>query len=185
MCGVIGYIGKSIDKNLVERLVFESEIRGIHHTGRVTAEVLEPKKLRGYGNGIIHTRYCTSGKTNQPLKVKGNVLAFNGVIDMGTKKEMEKRWGIKMTTDNDGEILLQTCKTPETLLLFIKNRQCSFAGVMVMDGRFVALRNKFRPLWMHKDKKNNVYIASTKDIFIRSGVKTNLKELEPLKIYEW
>lgn len=185
MCGVIGYIGKSIDKNLVERLVFESEIRGIHHIGRMTAEVLQPKKLRGYGNGIIHTRYCTSGKTNQPIRVKGNVLAFNGVIDMRTKKEIEKDWLIKMETDNDGEIILQTCKTPEEVLDFISDLTCSFAGVLLMNGRFVAMRNKFRPLWMHKDKKKNVYIASTKDIFIRSGVKKDLKELEPLKIYEW
>jgi glutamine phosphoribosylpyrophosphate amidotransferase len=184
MCGVVAYIGK-VDQELIDRLVHESLVRGTHFTGRMVSEALEPRSMRGYKVGIIHTRYSTSGETNQPLKVKGNVLAFNGVIHMGTKKEMEKEFKIKMTTDNDGEIILQTCKTPEKVLDFISFNHCSFAGVMLFGGRFVAMRNQYRPLWMHKARGSGIIIASTKDIFLRSGVKTSLTELKPLKIYEW
>src|SRR5690606_9588763 len=136
---------------------------------------------------IIHTRYCTSGKTNQPLTIKGNVLAFNGVIHMGTKKEMEKEFRIKMQTDNDGEIILQRCKTPEDVLDFISFNNCSFAGVMMFGSRFVAMRNMYRPLW-HAYVKGGSIIASTEDILKRAGVvkvAKKVEELKPLTLYEW
>lgn len=195
MCGVVGYIGKNIDKALIERLVYESEVRGTHNIGRASSEVMEPKSMRGQMMGMVHTRYCTSGETHQPLKIKGNLLAFNGVIHMGTKKEIEKVFNIKMETDNDGEIILQKCRTPEQVLEFITHTKCSFAGLVLMGSRFVALRNKDRPLWMAKYPNKNVLIASTKDIFFRAGVLVKhgklsknvpvVEELKPLKLYEW
>lgn len=184
MCGVIAFIGNGINQKLIDKLVYESEVRGTHHTGKVKFKL---QSFTGKEHDVVisHTRYATSGEVNQPLKINSKVLAFNGVIHQGTKKEMEREFKIKMKTDNDGEIILQKCKTPENVLDFISFNQCSFAGVMLFgNGRFVAMRNQYRPLWMHK-AKNGVLLASTKDIFVRSGIKTNLKELEPLKIYEW
>jgi glutamine phosphoribosylpyrophosphate amidotransferase len=186
MCGVIGYIGHDVDQTLLDRLIYESEIRGIHDSRHWSERNKVLSKYKGKYNmlGIHHTRYSTSGKTSQPLVVDGKVLAFNGVIHMGTKKEMEKEFKIKMSSDNDGEILLQKCSTPERVLDFISFNKCSFAGVMLFGSRFVAMRNECRPLWMHKTS-NEVIIASTRDIFIRAGVSKNLTQLDPLKIYEW
>jgi glutamine phosphoribosylpyrophosphate amidotransferase len=177
MCGVIAYVGTP-DESLLEKLVYESYVRGTHNKGEYRTN-----KHSKVGCGIIHTRYCTSGETNQPLVIGSKALAFNGVIDMGTKKEIEKRWVIKMSTDNDGEIILRTCKTPKEVRDFISEITCSFAGVMIMENKLIALRNKYRPLWMSKVGKT-IYIASTKDIFMRSGIK-KCAELEPLKIYQW
>lgn len=173
MCGIVGWIGKP-DKVLVEALAEEAKVRGLHHIG--------------YANkgkaGIIHTRYCTSGGTNQPLEINGKIMAFNGVIDMGTKKDMEARWGMKLTTDNDGEIIMNSVKYSRDILAFLEEHQkISYAGVWVLGKKFVAVRNANRPLWMHIGKQVT-YIASTKDIFLRAKVKGAV-ELQPLKLYEW
>lgn len=173
MCGVIAAIGK-VDHELLQTLVHESEVRGTHNTGFVKLS----NKVHLY-----HTRYCTSGDDHQPISHGGRYLIFNGVISMGTKKQMEKQYGIKMATDNDGEVFLQLCSSPESMLEFINNPLISFAGVTTIGKRVVALRNERRPLWQ-AHFKGCTYLASTKDIFKRSGIKVCI-ELEPLKVYEW
>lgn len=174
MCGVVAYIG-SVNPELIDRVVYESTVRGTHHTGH-----------KQIGNaGIYHTRYCTSGETNQPIKFGERYLAFNGVIDMGTKKEMEKRWSIKMETDNDGEIFLQKCKSAEHYEKFLRdNPMISFAGVVLTKHNLVAIRNPHRPLWVLKQGRG-LLIASTLDIFIRAKVNGTPAILNPFKAYVW
>jgi asparagine synthetase B (glutamine-hydrolysing) len=173
MCGLVGYVGK-VDEGLINRLVEEAKVRGLHHLGSKTFP----------GGGIYHTRYCTSGGTHQPIGIKGNWIALNGVIDMGTKEEMEKRWRVRLETDNDAEIALLHAINQARLNDFLKLR-ISVAAMVLNRSELMAFRNEERPLWMHKPSKGGVVLASTKDIFYKSGVTKNLTQLEPYKIYRW
>lgn len=173
MCGVVGHIGSVT--SMIDKLVYESNVRGLHNTG----------KKEFPGAGVYHQRYCTSGETNQPLHVDNRWLVFNGVINMGTKEEMEKEYGIEMETDNDGEVILRLCKTPQEAVKFLRDPKITFAGLWIEDGLLTAIRNEGRPLWMTKSFYNPI-IASTADIFKRSGFQLGtIEPLEPFKIYQW
>lgn len=173
MCAVIGYIG-NFSEMFLDKLIYESEIRGLHYLG---------KEIRSNA-GIIHCRYCTSGEDNQPIEYLGTYLAFNGVIDMGTKEEMETKYQIKMHTDNDGEVFVKKTFTEEKRMVeFIKNSSVTFAGVILQFNQLIALRNNGRPLWK-KEEDGTVLIASTNDIFKRCGI-FDAEQLQPFRIYKW
>lgn len=158
-------------------MVWESTVRGLHNLG---------KHIHPSGNaGIYHARYCTSGGDHQPIYRNDRVLAFNGVIDMGTKEEMEMRHSVTMNTDNDGELFLIKTLTFKSMIEFIDNPKITFAGLIMDSISVVAIRNVGRPLWMYEDIDCR-YFASTKDIFKRAGFnELYCEELEPLKPYVW
>jgi asparagine synthetase B (glutamine-hydrolysing) len=172
MCAIIGYVGK-VDRHLLSKIVEESRIRGLHNLGKYVLP----------NAGMYHWRYITSGETNQPLVKHNKYLIFNGVIDMGTKEEMEKRYNCSLQTDNDGELLLELCEYVESVPKFIDNPKVTFAGIIISEGVLYAIRNQGRPLWI-AEVDECVYIASTKDIFKRSGI-DHCSELEQLKLYAW
>lgn len=172
MCGVIAHVGQPPTDTL-RRLIEQSSIRGLHNFGHLT----QPNC------GLYHWRYVTSGLTNQPLYRDGTWLAFNGVIDMGTKPEMEAKYNCKLLTDNDGELLLALNEYPENMIEFIRQPAITFAGVVIRGRNFYAFRNAGRPLWK-VEGPNGVLIASTYDIFKRSGI-YDAEPLEPLKLYKW
>lgn len=172
MCGIVGYVG-SFEKGLINKVVYESTVRGLHYLGFAT---------NGRA-GIYHARYITSGETNQPLIYQHRYLAFNGVVNMGTKEEMEAEYNFKMETDNDGEIILRMCPTSESVVEFLKSSKATFAGIFLEEHKLTAIRNTGRPMWIH-NSENGILIASTNDIFKRSGI-AGAVEAEPYKIYEW
>lgn len=193
MCGIVAYSGVESRERRVEfqRLCREACIRGVHafgiawHDGgqvRVFkslsfAEVMNavpdplPSKI------VFHNRYSTSGdytrmENNQPLIVGGNALAFNGTVDMGTKQEMELRHGITLTTENDGEIVLQDIGRGMPFHT-IADRKTAFAGVYLgADGEMFAFRNEMRPLWLFS-VQGGKFIVSTHDIASRARIDTN------------
>lgn len=172
MCGVVMAVGK-VDLRLFDLLLYESEVRGVHSVQQVHM-----------GNCCIgHARYSTSGNVAQPLTIGKRTIAFNGVVSMSSKKEMEKLFKIKMLTDNDGEVLLKSYETYFDLIAFISRPTISFAGVILEGKKLISVRNERRPLWKAKHKGCE-YVASTKDIFLRAGIK-KCEELKPLKIYSW
>jgi asparagine synthetase B (glutamine-hydrolysing) len=172
MCAIIGYIGNP-NLSLLNKLIEESSIRGLHNFGTYTGNHI----------GMFHWRYITSGETNQPIKKDNKVLIFNGVIDMGTKEEMEIKYDCNLETDNDGELIFTLCKDIESVISFIDNQKITFAGLILWDNKLYAIRNNGRPLWM-TELSGTTYLASTKDIFNRSGIHS-YEQLQPLKIYEW
>jgi asparagine synthetase B (glutamine-hydrolysing) len=176
MCGLVGYVGSSVDLELVEKIVAESRIRGLHHLGR-----METKKA-----GIVHTRYCTSGGTNQPISLKYGVgLIMNGVIHMGTKKEMEKEYNIKMKTDNDAEVLLQYLDSYSFEDLCELWPHASIAAIILNSKKLLAMRNEKRPLWVLEERGSTI-LASTQDIFRRAGADwRKAKQLQPNRMYSW
>lgn len=194
MCAIVGVSG-DWDCDLVQEILKWSRIRGLHSFGfsyfdksdlRVEKFLeyekfverlllIHPKRF------IAHFRYSTSGDwknelNNQPISNGECSVVFNGVIDMGTKSEMEISWNLKLQGENDGEIALQKI---DNLDLVIKKQSVSFAGLFLKDDKIIAVRNDKRPL--HFAKKDDVcYLASTSDILLRSGFKKTklLKEYE-------
>ncbi len=185
MCAIIGYQDQDYNKDLVNKLILESSVRGLHAFGFATGEKvyrtldlqdliekineIKPKKC------IIHCRYSTSGdysviENNQPLVLENNFFAFNGVISMKTKSEMEKEFNLLLPTDNDGYILMNNLENQE----FLNKKNISFAGVGIKNNVMYALRNDFRPAWIYSQNKTKI-VASTKDIMLRS-------KLDPLYI---
>jgi len=199
---VIGYVPTpeaglvGVVKEAFRALLLQSRIRGTHayglaQDGRVVKSTIDA--LVGAFDprwpAVAHARYSTSGdwtvpENNQPIVVDRVALAFNGVIDMGTKEEFERRWGVRCDTANDGELFLRRQGSAEQ---FVATMGGSFAGVWADWGarKLHALRNERRPLWS-SDHLGARWYASTRDIFVRAGFES-LRELVPLKleVVEW
>jgi glutamine phosphoribosylpyrophosphate amidotransferase len=186
MCSIIGYSGE-YKKSLVNDILKNSRIRGLHSFGYCFFENKQIKifKFLDYNDFlksinknkpnkfIAHFRYSTSGdykveKNNQPIKKQNTALVFNGVLDMGTKRDMEEIHNVILETDNDGELaLIKYNESDNSVLDFIKNK--TFAGIFINENEIKALRNKNRPAYVgfYDDIK---IITSTKDILQRSSV---------------
>lgn len=202
MCGLIGYepTGQEIDwkeqRDAFARLARESRIRGMHSYGIATPTmVLKSHDLDEVIDAfdaseptIFHARYSTSGdwrnhENNQPIIIDATerscrlALAFNGVIDMGTRAEMSERWDVRLETDNDGEIFLRRLLLGQSIASFVGGIAGSFAGVWLEGDVLQCARNARRPLWKCEwpDVK---WLASTKDVFVRAGFAAeNLREI--------
>ena len=199
MCGIVGFYSENprfADYRLLKKIIYESKIRGLHSFGLsyfnesgslITKKAFNLSQLEIPKSNIIifHNRYSTSGdwhieENNQPIVDDYNSVVFNGVIDMGTKKEIEKNYDIQMKTENDAEIILNHADNLES---FIKNTKGSCAALLLSKSKQLkAFRNASRPLWICKHLKST-YFASTKDIFIRADKKLKPELLEPYKIY--
>ena len=184
---------------LLHLIIQQSKIRGLHSFGYSYYDN-ELKTIKQHNISdidfpvsdriIFHNRYATSGdyldhNNNQPISVNEMSLVFNGVIDMRTKEEMQESYNIQMQTENDGELVIQLCgNDQEKIIDYIKKIKGSFAGLIMMNNKMYAIRNKNRPAWK-LEYNNATYIASTKDIFKRVNEFLQPEELTPYKLYEF
>jgi len=202
MCSVIAAAGEW-DIETIEKILFYSRIRGLHSFGYsfVENKTIKNFKFIDYEEFkkslfetkpvkfIAHFRYSTSGdwkviENNQPILINNICLAFNGVIDMSSKIEMEKKFETEMQTENDGEIaILNYLKGRENFLSFVNENKRTFAGVFLnKENEIIAIKNNLRPLSISKEK-NASYLASTSDILFRSGLK-NVEKIKSNQFYE-
>lgn len=202
MCGIVGFYAKKPTKKNIELLhliIQQSKIRGLHSFGYsyYDNELKTIKQHNIYDINfpvsdriIFHNRYATSGdyldhNNNQPISVNDMSLVFNGVIDMRTKQEMQESYNIQMQTENDGELVIQLCGNDKQKIIdYIKKIKGSFAGLIMMNNKMYAIRNKNRPAWK-LEYNNATYIASTKDIFKRVNEFLQPEELTPYQLYEF
>ena len=202
MCGIVGYSCSDPTQehyDLLRCIITQSKIRGLHSFGlSYCNNGLKTDKYHDIDNLelpqankiIYHNRYATSGdylnhNNNQPIVATGVSLVFNGVLDMRTKQEMEAHYNIKMSTDNDGEILLQLYGSHiSSIQEYIRNTSGSFAGLLLTDSnKMYAIRNKNRPLW-RLTYDNATFYASTQDIFKRVDRSFEPQLLTPFEVYE-
>lgn len=191
MCGVIVFASKNpndSDFALASKVFEESKIRGLHAFGFSTVKegsirTVKETNVRDIQERIFeirprffigHTRYSTSGdyknpENNQPVVLPGGAMVFNGCIDMGTKPEMEARYGMSLSSENDGEIFLRKLLHGQGATDFVFKGRFSFAGAYLTTSSFGVLRNKSRPLWRAPLRDGWIF-ASTKDILFRSGI---------------
>jgi len=195
MCSVIGiYSKKSVSIQLFKRLLDESMIRGKHATGisYIEDNTLKSKIIPTYSKlfdlpkistniMIGHCRYSTSDlEYNQPIIENEVAIVHNGVVDQSNPDNWENKYNYKFNTKNDTEILLKH---------WIDNKHPlkldSSISSIIIDNRnkpiMYFFRNEERPLYYYKDK-DNIIIASTKDIFKRS---LNLIPLKTKSCYEY
>lgn len=194
------------------RLFMESRLRGRHAYGIANPRCLEksadPQDVVELFDPtqptIAHCRYSTSGDfknraNNQPLTLYTNhekhvgglmQLAFNGVIDMGTREEMSERHGVELAAENDGEILLRKMQHEYRLglddllgemshsrvaqwvrqwLLDRTGEHVTFAGVWLVGDHLFAARNHRRPLWT-VEYLGATWYFSTRNIGARARV---------------
>lgn len=194
MCGVIGFFTTNPDDIQIarlERLFEQSKIRGLHSFGITirtldgelkTFKSLDLSSLKNYLRNappfdtlIGHNRYSTSGdwhdeNNNQPIVIPGISVVFNGIITQATKREYELALGKKFITENDGEIFARKVIDGEDWRAFVSKGRFSFAGAFMTEKEAFAIRNKNRPLWMSRSP-SSMFIASTRDIFMRAGFK--------------
>lgn len=209
MCGVLYFKGDSRKhRELVVCLLQESRIRGLHAFGvsirpspedefqtvRMFSikEAVQYIQENHFSELIGHCRYDTSGdwrilENNQPISIGRSILAFNGVVRMSTKEEYEKEFQREYTTGNDGEIILRMfAEEDRRLMPLLEQRQVSFAGVIRVNGRSLAIRNERRPLWRVVSKDLQI-VFSTKDIWERATrdillpAKLSLMEIPPME----
>jgi glutamine phosphoribosylpyrophosphate amidotransferase len=197
MCAIIGFACPEPNTqalNTLKKLFVESKIRGMHAYG--FAAIQNGKLIEYKSNSlkalldkidrptmlIGHCRYSTSGdykdmNNNQPIAYGDERLVFNGVIDMRTKAEMEVAYQIKMRTENDGEIMLQTSDKMALL-----KSSVTYSGLMLNKKRIAFFRNDSRPAHV-ANRHGATFIGSTADILKRCLL--NAESLDPYKVYEW
>lgn len=193
MCAIIGFISDNptaIAVETLKKVFIESKIRGMHAYGY--AAIQDGHLMEAKSNGlksllvsidnptrlIGHCRYSTSGdyknmNNNQPLRFGEEYMVFNGVIDMRTKQEMERAYSISMSSDNDGEIMLQA----KDRLAMLRS-EITFSGLTLNSHALAFFRNEGRPGYK-ATRHGATYIASTADILRRC-----LLDPEPLNPYE-
>lgn len=204
MCGIVGYISTNPSENdryYLFKLIRQSQIRGMHSYGLAWYDNSGLQSKKYYQNEfktitipesnaiIFHNRYSTSGDfknhlNNQPIMIDDMALAFNGVIDMRTKEEMQLHWGVEMQTENDGELVLIKSKGNPEEMLNIVRASGSFSGVVLKNEKLFAITNGRRPMWQLIIGES-VFIASTKDIFIRALGDCNPHPVEINTLNEW
>lgn len=193
MCAIIGMVCDTFgeaERSTLVSLMEQSRIRGLHafglawtsHDGTLVVErFLDFQRAQqrvwdldkpDQGPIVFHARYSTSGdfkvlENNQPIRLGGTALAFNGVLHMGTKSEMEAELGEPMETDNDGEMFLRRMRRGEDPAGIV--RSGSFSGVWIEDGLLCALSNGRRPAWVFSNGTVRI-VLSTRDIAIRAGL---------------
>lgn len=181
MCAIIGFVSDNPTPeaiNTLKRLFIESKIRGMHaygyaalQNGQITehkSNTLRPllDSIKTPTRLIGHCRYSTSGdykdhRNNQPIRHGDEWLVFNGVIDMGTKAEMETAYRVKMETENDGELMLLSKNRMKLLKANI-----TYSGLMLSPGKMIFFRNDARPAY-HATKYGATFVGSTADILRR------------------
>jgi asparagine synthetase B (glutamine-hydrolysing) len=183
MCGVIGIISKKIlDKNKIKTLIVESKIRGQHATGisYIDKKTLKTKIITKKANYlelenvntnflIAHTRYSTSSlEYNQPISYSNVSIVHNGVITQENNKNWEK-YNYNFQTANDSEFILKSYRENKHP---VKEYIHASISAIILDNnnqKVHFFRNEKRPLYYAKTK-DTYYIASTKDILIRSNL---------------
>lgn len=207
MCGIFGahIFDKESESTFCIRVMKELAIRGLHSFGMCYADDLSYVVLKSFQRDcfdffydcfnesnatsfIFHNRYSTSGdwnemKNNQPIVCKDiGAIAMNGVLTMKTKQEYEADFFVKCDSDNDAEIFLRMIEKGVVLEDFLKEkRQCSFAGLFLLNTTIFGLRNNKRPLYHYKSEDGE-YLVSTLDVIKRAG--GNINNAKILKPYE-
>jgi len=187
MCGIVAaFDPNGVDMILFRKMLLQAMIRGQHATGisyfedGIIKTIKEPVKASLFEIPTIktvaiigHCRYSTSDlEYNQPIAGEDYSIAHNGVVTQLPPEEWEEFYGFETTGRNDTELLLLAFEKDLHPMEAFPNASISCA-LLVAEGNGEELgffRNGQRPLWYdYDDETGACYVASTEDIFNRSG----------------
>lgn len=197
MCGVIGvYIHGKEKISTIEKIFSESRIRGMHATGlsyhkdgqlhTIIETVSADQFIKNvdfsemYDGEVLkligHCRYSTSDlEYNQPLFTKDLSIVHNGVITQESPELWSTMYDIECETKNDSELLMRTF-SKEPMKLW---GDASISSISLSSsGSMSWMRNGKRPMAIFCDKIDNIFLTSTIDIGVRSGLVNGIK-VEP------
>ena len=182
MCGVIGIVSKNIiPKDIIHTLIVQSKIRGQHASGisYLENDIIKTKiipknatfmNLEDVNTKCLigHARYSTSSlEYNQPISYLDVSIVHNGVIT----QENSANWGkfdYDFQTENDSEFILKSYLEGKHPVKEYKEASISSVILDNNTGEVHFFRNEKRPLY-YAETKDTYYIASTKNILMRSG----------------
>ncbi len=194
MCGIVAAsfdFATAKQVSLVERVLIESQIRGMHasgivwHDGYNLQREAEPKPIgqllkdnpslveqtvtkQQHLNLIAHIRYSTSDLAfNQPIADTDLAIAHNGIVSQTTPGSWESEFDLKVSTRNDSELILRALQKGEDPLEKFPDASIAYVSINKY-GDIGYSRNGKRPLWV-TTFRNGFIITSTKDIMLRAS----------------
>lgn len=203
MCSVIGVIIKKPDYEdfrKLEKVFYESRIRGLHATGisyvkeytihtvklPVSADMF-PFNWNDYVNEdgnlylIGHCRYSTSDlEYNQPINNQTTSVVHNGVITQELPENWEELYGYKCETKNDTELILHTIDDDKSPLEVWKDSSLAVCELWFCK-KLKFYRNGKRPLYL-TSLDNGCIITSTRDVIVRAGITDSTVDV-PMNTY--
>jgi glutamine phosphoribosylpyrophosphate amidotransferase len=193
MCGVISaHIEQPTETDIetLKTLFIEGQIRGRHQTGLAykVDNKIERFVVEGDGKKLVeefnwehllelesleligHNRYSTSDlRYPQPIQVFDDFsLVHNGVVTQ-EPAAMWKRFGYELSTNNDSELLYQSCYAGNEPLVEFPTATMAVCELHLEKG-LRWYRNGGRPMYYSRTA-NGVFVCSTADIAKRSGLK--------------
>ena len=169
MCGISGYIGfqEGINDQSIKTTFELMRNRGPDSSGLFSENFGDGKCIK-----LLHTRLSIIDLTenaNQPFKINGNVLSFNGEIYnyIELKKELKNK-KYKFLTNSDTEVLLQSYNEYDQKCVNFFNGMWSFAIWDTKKKRLFLSRDIFgeKPLFYYKSKYGIYFGSEVK--FIKS-----------------
>ncbi len=193
MCGLVAAFNPNgVDMILFRKMMLQAMVRGQHATGISYIEkgkivtIKEPVKASLFQIPNIntvaiigHCRYSTSDlEYNQPISGDDYSIAHNGVVTQLPPEDWEECIGFKTTGRNDTELLMRAFEHDLHPLEAFPHASISCA-LLALESNGPELgffRNGQRPLWFdYDDESQACYVASTQDIFHRSGDFSHIK----------
>lgn len=204
MCAIIGAYLEAPSRqqiDTIQRLFFESRVRGKHATGYsliqgnkvitrkepISAEWFIRMHFGDVQPGdytlqlIGHCRYSTSDlRYNQPIQNSNDLaIVHNGVVTQDPP-ELWNRYGYDLETSNDSELIWHSVDAGKEPLQEYPNASMSVLELRAGEG-MRWYRNGKRPCYMVK-VPNGVFIMSTADIAKRAGL-SGAKRCKPGVVY--
>ena len=179
MCGIIGYVGKDVEENLLDGLK-KLEYRGYDSAGlcvlrngefyteksvgTVNRLIEKTKLCREFGLGIAHTRWATHGKisvenAHPHFSSHGEIaVVHNGIIENfeTLKNQLEKK-GVYFYGQSDSEVIAKLLK-PNVNLKKIKKMLDKIEGTYAL----AIISKKTQSIYFAKNK-SPLYVAIGKD----------------------
>jgi asparagine synthase (glutamine-hydrolysing) len=160
MCGIAGYIGKS----LLEHYQLKQASEALKHRGP-NYEGFYTHKLQDNNVALVHRRLNIidlDNRSNQPFSYKGTVLIFNGEIYnyMEIRKQL-KELGHVFKTSGDTEVLIHALHQWGQEALIKLEGMWAFAWYDQLSGSILLSRDRFgeKPLYIWP-KNDGLYFAS-------------------------
>lgn len=180
MCGITGYIGQNVERNLIDGLklleyrgydsagiaVLNSEIKITKGSGKINDLENNVSYSTNFSCGIAHTRWATHGAPttiNAHPHISNNnawAVVHNGIIENFTELKNElKNKGYKFKSETDTEVICNLLQD-----------DTSYTAIQKLINISKKLTGAYALACLNRDYKNTLFLAKNKSpLFIASS----------------